>query len=196
MALIKCPDCAKEISSMAESCPHCGYPINKNFQKELICPCFDYDLNVGERIVSFAKDAFIGLEYRNSGASGDIIPTGNITIARHQYGIKIYFEKSFANLIEIQSIHYKQIDGIELLSEEMIKNKSVLKRSIAGGVVFGPLGAVIGGLSGLDKTIIKKILFIRYWDVKDKTLKTLSFILRFKNGKEFVSTVQRLINVN
>ena len=29
MALIKCPECGKEISDNAESCPHCGYPINK-----------------------------------------------------------------------------------------------------------------------------------------------------------------------
>lgn len=27
MALIKCPECGKEISDRAESCPHCGYPI-------------------------------------------------------------------------------------------------------------------------------------------------------------------------
>lgn len=27
MALIKCPECGKEISSLAKSCPHCGCPI-------------------------------------------------------------------------------------------------------------------------------------------------------------------------
>lgn len=27
MALIKCPDCGKEISSRAKSCPNCGCPI-------------------------------------------------------------------------------------------------------------------------------------------------------------------------
>ena len=32
MALIKCPECNKEVSDKAQSCPHCGYPIicNKN----------------------------------------------------------------------------------------------------------------------------------------------------------------------
>ncbi len=29
MALIKCPECEREVSSMAEACPHCGYPIKK-----------------------------------------------------------------------------------------------------------------------------------------------------------------------
>ena len=30
MALIKCPDCDKEISDSAESCVHCGYPLKKD----------------------------------------------------------------------------------------------------------------------------------------------------------------------
>lgn len=27
MSLIKCPDCGKEVSTFAETCPHCGYPL-------------------------------------------------------------------------------------------------------------------------------------------------------------------------
>ena len=30
MALIKCPECGKEVSDSAKICPHCGYPLNKN----------------------------------------------------------------------------------------------------------------------------------------------------------------------
>ena len=29
MSLIKCPECGKEISTAAASCPHCGYPLAK-----------------------------------------------------------------------------------------------------------------------------------------------------------------------
>lgn len=32
MALIKCPECGKEISDKAKSCPKCGYPINYDDQ--------------------------------------------------------------------------------------------------------------------------------------------------------------------
>ena len=28
MALIKCPECGREISNKAASCPHCGMPID------------------------------------------------------------------------------------------------------------------------------------------------------------------------
>lgn len=30
MALIKCPECGKEISNKSNQCIHCGYPINSN----------------------------------------------------------------------------------------------------------------------------------------------------------------------
>lgn len=29
MAIINCPECNKEISDLAQHCPHCGYPINQ-----------------------------------------------------------------------------------------------------------------------------------------------------------------------
>lgn len=29
MALIRCPECGNEVSTEAETCPHCGYPIKK-----------------------------------------------------------------------------------------------------------------------------------------------------------------------
>ena len=35
MSLIKCPECGKDVSTAAEACPHCGYPI-KILSNELI----------------------------------------------------------------------------------------------------------------------------------------------------------------
>lgn len=34
MALIKCPECGKEISDKAGKCPHCGYPIEEHLKRE------------------------------------------------------------------------------------------------------------------------------------------------------------------
>lgn len=34
MALIRCPECGKEISDKAESCPNCGFPILKHAEKQ------------------------------------------------------------------------------------------------------------------------------------------------------------------
>lgn len=36
MALIKCPECGKEISDKAESCINCGFPISKHIEKREI----------------------------------------------------------------------------------------------------------------------------------------------------------------
>jgi predicted amidophosphoribosyltransferase len=30
MALIKCPECGKEISDLAKACPSCGCPVNSD----------------------------------------------------------------------------------------------------------------------------------------------------------------------
>lgn len=35
MALIKCPECGKDVSSAADKCVYCGYPISNHIQKEL-----------------------------------------------------------------------------------------------------------------------------------------------------------------
>lgn len=36
MALINCPECNKEISDKAKSCPHCGCPINTNSKYKIV----------------------------------------------------------------------------------------------------------------------------------------------------------------
>lgn len=36
MALIKCPECGKEISDKASSCPNCGYPIESLSQEGIV----------------------------------------------------------------------------------------------------------------------------------------------------------------
>lgn len=34
MALIKCPECGKEVSNMAAACPNCGYGIREHFEQQ------------------------------------------------------------------------------------------------------------------------------------------------------------------
>lgn len=36
MALIKCPECGQDVSTAAETCPHCGYPLKNKKQKQEI----------------------------------------------------------------------------------------------------------------------------------------------------------------
>lgn len=50
MALIKCPECGKEISDQATSCPNCGYPISNEKKEEQV---------VEEPLVEVVDDAGI-----------------------------------------------------------------------------------------------------------------------------------------
>lgn len=35
MALIKCPECGREVSSVAKNCPFCGYPVAQSRSNEV-----------------------------------------------------------------------------------------------------------------------------------------------------------------
>lgn len=62
MSLIKCPECDKEISDKAKSCPHCGFPIN--IEENYICKINGIDINL-EFILETAKnDDKISMEER------------------------------------------------------------------------------------------------------------------------------------
>lgn len=43
MALIKCPECGKEISDKSKQCMHCGYPIQERLQTNTKCYIDNYE---------------------------------------------------------------------------------------------------------------------------------------------------------
>ena len=78
-------------------------------------------------------------------------------------------------------LKYSQIDNLgsftetEIINAEpVVEDKSVIKRAVVGGVLFGGLGAIIGGMSGIGtKTVDKsETVFHRY------------FVLNYKDEKE------------
>ena len=68
---------------------------------------------------------------------------------------------------EVAYLSYNQITAAEKVSEQQIKevDKSVIGRAVVGGVLLGPLGAVVGGASGIGtkkKTEYKDYFVINY----------------------------------
>ena len=58
MALIKCPECNKEISDKAEKCIHCGYPLRTQ-------PYIHEVFNGKDIDVSFLKDEHLSLRQKH-----------------------------------------------------------------------------------------------------------------------------------
>ncbi|MHB7978931.1 hypothetical protein CF067_00895 [Clostridium sporogenes] len=78
-------------------------------------------------------------------------------------------------------IHLKldQITGVNVVSEKEIieKSKSTVGRAVAGGVLLGPLGAIVGGMSGIgnkQKSETHYFMVINYKS-RSEEIKVLSF---------------------
>lgn len=72
-----------------------------------------------------------------------------------------------------------QITGVNVISEKDVieKSKSVTGRAVVGGVLLGPLGAIVGGMSGVGnktKSNTKYYMIINYKSQSEE-LKVLSF---------------------
>ena len=58
MAIIKCPECGKEVSNKARSCPNCGAPIDK----KTYCPkCGSSDVSLISAASKVASVAMWGI---------------------------------------------------------------------------------------------------------------------------------------
>lgn len=101
------------------------------------------------------------------------------------------YELLFSQIVHIEQNFHQQI--IE-------RKKSIIQRSLIGNALFGQTGAIIGGLSGLDKketALSVYDLFIAYNPSNNDEIKTLIF--RSMNNKicqKIVDNVNNNISKN
>ncbi|MBU5486879.1 zinc ribbon domain-containing protein [Clostridium sp. MSJ-8] len=183
MPLMKCPVCGEDISTNANFCPHCGEPFNNNDNRDvrgLIPPDFPIDMNLGKQIVNWTYDAAVTGSYNNSGDIRDKIPSGKIHVLLFQHGLKIC-GPFFTPYLEL---HNSQIHSISEMSGMELKNKSVIGRAVIGTVVFGEIGAIIGGLSGVGlKNKRVYYLVINYWSRDTKELFSITIECKESNRR-------------
>jgi hypothetical protein len=77
-------------------------------------------------------------------------------------------------------LKYSQITNAEVLSEKEIieKSKSVVGRAAAGTILLGPLGGILGGMSGIgDKKKSKTSYYfiVNYMSSTDNEIKVIRF---------------------
>lgn len=98
----------------------------------------------------------------------------------------------------VVKLKFEQITGVELIDDKEIieKSKSVAGRAVLGGLVLGPLGAIVGGMSGMgDKktTELKYYIVVNYkskegnievmsFEIPKGTLDISSFIIELRNA--------------
>ncbi len=190
MALIKCPECNKDVSDKASACPHCGFPINKssieNIKHEeikgLIFPSFPNDMPVGSHVIDNLPGFIDSTE--NFVKS---VPSGNVYLSLRDKGITI-LSASFAPIMDI---HFLQIIGFQQTGEQEIMriDKSVIGRAVVGTLIFGPLGTIVGAISGVGsrtETISRPYLIISYWDMTTK--EPVSILIRSKQNAAYFMT--------
>lgn len=123
MALINCPECGKEISDKAASCPNCGNPINQPIPKEeeyLCCPkCHSRELHAEQKGFSGGK-AFAGAVLTGGiGLLAGTIGSKDVRITCLRCGNKFkagesYYEKKSPK----ESVHIELPNGVNVSKRE------------------------------------------------------------------------------
>lgn len=194
MAIINCPECGKKISDKALSCPNCGYPINQNLSMSnglvqgdqdsaplveesmspvMTCPEFPVDLAIGQQITNWKFDSALkGIYSEQLSTLKGILPSGEADILLHSHGVRIMVG------LNKYDIHNSQIISIIKTSSAELGqvNKSVVGRAVLGDIIMGPLGAIVGGMSGIgtkSAIIVTQYVAINFWDVNSKTPQTI-----------------------
>ena len=157
MALINCSECNKEISYKAVNCPSCGFPIAKSdmqiqqteqtSHQEIDYPIIPTDLSIGSQITNWGGDAGFTGEFRAEDNIVRDIQPGGVKVMMHTSGIMIASSLYIPQL----AIHNSQIINTQFAdTAELAKqNKSVVGRAVVGGLIMRPLGAIVGGMTGI-----------------------------------------------
>lgn len=183
MALINCPECNREVSDKATSCIGCGFPFPKNVysahanEEEILeFPSLPDDLNIGSAIVNWTGNSVIKGTIDLSENVADQLESGPASVFLHRQGISVY-GKFYKPLL---AIHFSQLMSLKKTTRQELQriDKSVVGRAVVGALIIGPLGAIIGGMTGMGSKFENsnvEYLVINFWDLSTRAPMTVLF---------------------
>jgi len=133
------------------------------------------DLDIGRQAVNWTGGAAIKGHYDAQENSPAGSPDGGVNLLLHKNGIQLT-----GKLYTPRSVVYDE-------------DKSVVKRAVVGGLILGPLGAVVGGMSGIGskkKEKYKGYIVVNFWDPEPDRPASLLIALNDESGaKRFCEKV-------
>jgi len=166
--------------------------FKKKENKELLkFPELPTNLELGKQIVNWGGNSAFDGNYDQRENVFNKIPSGKVKVLLHTHGIRIVGDI----YMPLLDIHNSQIISLKITSQEELSkiDKSVIGRAVVGGLILGPIGAIIGGISGIgskEKIANTYYLVFNFWDNETKDAKTLLisgdklFIQAFINRNE------------
>lgn len=129
---------------------------------------------------AFRADHVQGLPNMNENSMLEFSIQDDDLVMEHIHGIG-FFSKNI-KVTDVFKINHKKIISLDLLDKTNIKSKkkSVVARGVAGDLLFGPVGAIIGGMSGAKTEIETKTIYffnISYYGKNKNDIKNLIFKL-------------------
>lgn len=192
---MNCLACRKIEDSAAAVCRHCGCPPNvapsRAVAKRLVGePKLPDDLSISTGVFGFG---FTASEFSATVSSACQIPgapLGEIVrISRRKEGLYLYglYDKALTR------VHYSQVFAAQFIQTMKVEqhSKSVLGRAAVGALLLGPLGAVVGGMSGMG-TNEKPVhgMCLTFWNTEEKRYDAL---LLESGNRDLLRDVVRLI---
>lgn len=78
-------------------------------------------------------------------------------------------------VIQRYQIRTSDILDFGIVKKSELKNQSVIGRGVVGGFLFGPVGAMLGGMSATGKQKIKSVFAVSYLPSQGNEPRTLMF---------------------
>ncbi len=196
MTLIICPECDNQVSTRAVACPSCGCPIDQDSNQRQVPttprPDLAENLSIGRQVLSWSGNAVIKGYCDSSENSSSGIHNADVYLLIHKRGVQLN-----KNMSEpLRNIHFSQIIDIRYVARSAVyeSGKSVVKRAAVGALILGPLGALVGGMSGIGtkQEQYKGYIVINYWDTnEDRPLTIMVAVNDDKIAEKFCARVSK-----